>query len=255
MEKTIFITGAASGIGRETALFFANRGWFVGIADLNGPGLGSLVSEIGEDKCFSCVVDVCDAKNVQEGIDGFAKTCGRGLDVLVNNAGILSFGLFENIPLARHHKIVDVNFKGVLTCIHCALPYLKNRPGSMVINMSSASALYGIPDLAVYSATKHAVSAMTEALNLEFLRHGIWVCDIQPPYVKTPLIDTAEPVFSLGRMGVRMEPGDVAACVWKAVHKRRLHWRIGSTFSFSLLKVFFPFLTRFIVKYLALPSD
>ncbi|MEZ4604838.1 MAG: SDR family NAD(P)-dependent oxidoreductase [Desulfobacterales bacterium] len=128
-KKTILITGAASGIGRETALFFARKGWFVGIVDVNESGLKTLASEIGSASCFSGIMDVTDPESVKTEIDAFAATTGGRLDVLLNNAGILKFGLFKNVDLKDHLQIVDVNIKGCLSCAYYALPYLKKTQG------------------------------------------------------------------------------------------------------------------------------
>ena len=166
-KKCIFITGAASGIGRETALFFAKKGWFTGIVDVNEDGLKQLETKIGPANCHVQMMDVTDPENVQNAIDTFAAETGGRMDVLLNNAGIIKFGFFETVDIADHLRIVDVNFKGCLNCIYYSLKYLRKTPGARIINMSSASALYGIPDVSVYSATKHALSAFTEALDFE----------------------------------------------------------------------------------------
>jgi NAD(P)-dependent dehydrogenase (short-subunit alcohol dehydrogenase family) len=251
-KKNILITGAASGIGRETALLFAKKGWFVGIFDVNEAGLKTLESEIGKDNCFAGIMDVADPDSVKNGIDAFAaRTIGR-LDVLLNNAGIIKFGLFENVGLQDHLKIVDVNFKGCLNCIYYSLKYLKQTPGARIISLSSASSIYGIPDLSVYSATKHALSAMTEALNIELDRYGIFVCDIKPPYVRTPLLDVPEDVFSIKVMGVFMGPRYVAKKIWSAAHRNKLHWKIGVVPGLYFLFWLLPFARRFIVKMLTL---
>lgn len=252
-KKTILITGAASGIGRETALLFANKGWYAGIFDVNEAGLKSLEKEIGNSNCFMGIMDVADPESVKNGIDAFAGKTGGKLDVLLNNAGIIKFGLYENVALQDHLKIVDVNFKGCLNCIYYSLKYLKGTPGSRIINMSSASSIYGVPDLSVYSATKHALSAMTEALNIEFEKYGIFVCDIKPPYVKTPLLETPEEVYSIKKMGVFMGPEKVARAVWKAAHGKKVHWNISTTGLLNFLVWLFPFATRFIVKTLTMP--
>lgn len=254
-QKSIFITGAASGIGRETALLFAKKEWFVGIFDVNKAGLKDLESDIGSSNCCSGIMDVTDPESVRKGINAFALTTGGRMDVLVNNAGILKFGLFEDVPLETHLRIVDVNFKGCLTVIHCAIPCLKKTSGARIINMSSASSIYGVPDLSVYSATKHALSAMTEALNIELEQHGIYVCDIRPPYVKTPLLDTAAPVHSIRMMGVNLGPEKVAKAVWKAAHGKKLHWDISTTWALNAFFHVMPFAGRFAVKALAMPSD
>ncbi|MCU0599603.1 MAG: SDR family oxidoreductase [Desulfobacterales bacterium] len=253
-KKTILITGAASGIGRETALLFAKNGWFVGAFDVNESGLKTLEAEIGKNNCFTGFMDVIDPESVQSGIESFASKTEGKLDVLLNNAGILKFGLYENVDIKTHHRIVDVNFKGCLNCIYYALRHLKATPGSRIINMSSASSIYGIPDLSVYSATKHALSAMTEALNIELGRYGIHVCDIKPPYVKTPLLDVPEDVFSIKVMGVFMGPKWVAKTVWKAAHRKKIHWLIGATIPLAFLFWLLPFafVRRFIVKTLTI---
>jgi len=226
-RKNIFITGAASGIGRQTALLFAKRDWFVGIFDLNENGLASLQSEVGANNCCMKIMDVTDPTSVRQSMQAFAEQTGGRLDVLFNNAGIAPMGRNEEIPLEDQHQTVDVNFKGILNCIHAGLPYLKSTPDSRIVSMCSASAIYGIPELAVYSATKHAVKALTEALDIELAKYKITVSDILVPYVRTPLItDAATKAFSVQRMGVRVEAAQVAETVWKAAHGRRLHWRM-----------------------------
>lgn len=254
-RKTIFITGAASGIGRETALLFAREGWFVGIFDRDEEGLLSLKSNIGADHCLLKVMDVTDPKSVGNTMEAFAGATNGRMDVLFNNAGVLRMGPNENIPLKNQQEVVDVNLKGVLNCIHYALPCLKNTAGSRIINMSSASAFYGIPELAVYSATKHALSALTEALDLELEPYGLSVCDIQAPYVQTPMILAAEKkAFSVNKKGIKLAPDQIAAAVWKAAHRKKLHWKLGGPAIYFLLFLFwaFPFYKRSLVKSLAL---
>ncbi len=253
-KKAILITGAASGIGRKTALLFAKNGWYVGIFDVNESGLKSLETQIGKENCFAAVMDVTVPESVENGFDAFAEKTGGKLDVLLNNAGIIKFGLFEDVDLEIHQRIVDINFKGCLNCAYYALKYLKQAPGSRIINMSSASSIYGLSDLSVYSATKHALSAMTEALNIELEKYGVFVCDIKPPYVNTPLLAVKEDVFSIKKMGINMEPGKVADTVWKAAHRDKLHWKIGATAPLAFLFWLMPFTQRFIVKMLTMPQ-
>ena len=256
-KKSILITGAASGIGRETALFFAKKDWFIGIFDVDEAGLKTLESEIGTTNCFSGIMDVSDPESVQKGIDFFALKTNGKLDVLFNNAGILKFGLFETVDLKTHHQIVDVNFKGCLSCAYHALKYLKQTPDSRVINMSSISSLYGIPELSVYSATKHALSAMTEVLNIELESYGIKVCDIKPPYVKTPMLAGGENKKSMKVirfLGGQIKAEKIAKTVWKAAHGNKLHWNIGLTKLMAFQFLIMPFTKRFSVKLLTMPS-
>ena len=256
-RKCIFITGAASGIGLETARLFARNGWYVGLFDVNETGLKSLQAEIGQDNCFPLAMDVADVASVQRAVDSFAERTGGKMDVLFNNAGTLKFGRFENVSIYDCHQIVDVNLKGVLSYIHCSLDCLKKTPGARIITMASTSAIYGVPDLAVYSATKHAVCAVTEALDLELERYGIRISDVLAPYVNTPMVMDAEnKPFSVEKMGVKLEASTVAKTVWKAAHGRRLHWKIGAS-TYALMALFWivPFIRRSVVKMLTIPSD
>ncbi len=258
-QKSIFITGAASGIGRETALLFSRKGWFVGIVDIDEEGLKSLASEIGSEKCFVRGMDVTDPEEFQKCMDAFVEQTGGRLEVLFNNAGILRMGLNESISLEEKHLIIDINVKGVITGIDCALPYLKKTPGARILSMCSSSAVYGIPELAVYSASKHAIRALTEALDIELERYGIAVSDIIPPYVNTPMVTGAErQAHSVSAIGVPIGPREVAAKVWKAAHgnRKKLHWRVHwMTHLLFGVAWLLPFLKRPMIKRLTLSPD
>lgn len=253
-RKCIFITGAASGIGRETARFFGAKGWFVGIVDVDTEGLHSLQEEIGPENSFAAVANVVDRDSLGAAVELFANRTDGRMHVLFNNAGILRMGLNETIPLEEQHLTVDVNIRGVLNSIHATLPLLKQTTDARIISMCSTSAVYGLPELAVYSATKHAVCALTEALDLEFERYGIKVCDIMAPYVATPMVtEASHQARSVDTTGVNLTAAQIAALVWKAAHGRKLHWKIH--YLTYVLFFFFwalPFLKRPLVKYLCL---
>ncbi|MGM0453487.1 MAG: SDR family oxidoreductase [Thermodesulfobacteriota bacterium] len=253
-RKSIFITGAASGIGRETALLFAQKNWYTGLVDIDQTALEALAATIGEKNCFYRAADVTDADAVAAAMAAFAERTGGTMDVLLNNAGMIAFGGFDTVALEKSQQVVDVNFKGSLNCIYHAVGYLKKAAGARIINMSSASALYGIPALSVYSATKHALSAITEALDVEFEKYGIKVCDIQPPYVKTPLLDSPEPVHNIEKMGVRLEPAAVAETIWRATGRDKLHWKMADTRAVALLHWLPWGFRRFLLKKLTISS-
>jgi NAD(P)-dependent dehydrogenase (short-subunit alcohol dehydrogenase family) len=232
MERpSIFITGAAAGIGRATAQLFASRGWFLGLYDMNAAGLDSLKTELGAGRCVAGILDVTDPAAFAAALDGFFQAAGRRLDVMFNCAGILSVGHFEDIPLSRHHQMVDINLKGVINGFHGALPYLKQTRGARVVSMASASAIYGSPAYASYSASKFGVRGLTEALNVEWSRHGILVMDVWPIFVNTAMVTAIEAPESLKKMGVHLQAGDVADVIYKAATRPRwlthVHWYVG----------------------------
>ncbi|NOX33985.1 MAG: SDR family oxidoreductase [Deltaproteobacteria bacterium] len=253
MKKTILITGAASGIGRATALYFASKGWFAGLFDLNRKGLEELYSAIGPENAFSHPMDVRSHDDVRTCVELMTRKTGRRLDVLFNCAGVLFMGPYSSISIHDQKKTVDINITGILNLTDVCLPLLKAAQNAVIINMSSASAVYGTPELAVYSATKHAVRGLTEALNIEFEPHGIHVCDIMAPYVRTPMILNAEyKAASVSRLKVNLTPEQVAKTVFRACLKRKIHWKVG--FTLKLLTAgaaIMPFAARFLTRTLA----
>lgn len=247
--KSIFITGAASGIGRETALLFAGKGWYVGSVDMNEKGINDLESQLGKDRCFAAVMDVTDPEQVRSVMAAFVKKTGGTLDVLFNNAGLLCFGHFQETDIDFENKMVNVNINGVLNCTKAAIPYLKATPGARLVNMASTSSVYGVPDLSVYAATKHAVCALTEAWDIELEKYGITVSDVLAPFVKTPMLDTDKEPYLIKTMGVKLTPDDIAKTVWQAVHGKKRHWWIGgATYVLFALFWLLPFIKRPVIK-------
>ena len=184
----IFITGAASGIGRAMAREFASRGWFVGLADLNEAGLAETAALLPSGQSASYRLDVRHRDEWDEQLKAFVAAAGGRLDALANNAGIARGGPFETLTGADDDILIDVNFRGVVNGCRAAFPYLKQRPGSVILNTGSASGIYGSAGLSVYSATKFAVRGLTEALDIEFGPYGVRVRSIMPGFIDTPLL-------------------------------------------------------------------
>ena len=235
-KKTILITGAASGIGRATALLFAREGWYVGLYDIDQGKLDALATEIGQTRCCYGRMDVSDPASVRQAIESFVEHSGGSLRVLFNNAGILKAGFFKELSLDEQLRIVDVNLKGVINCTHVALPYLKTSKDARVINMSSASSVYGTAHLAAYSASKAAVSSLTESLNMELEAEGVHVYDIRVPYVQTPLLESGTRAASLDSMGAKLSPEDVAGLVYRSLKSRSVHYDSTGMWPLLMLK-------------------
>ncbi|MDR6174415.1 NAD(P)-dependent dehydrogenase (short-subunit alcohol dehydrogenase family) [Nocardioides zeae] len=254
-SRTVFITGAAAGIGRATALTFARKGWTVGGYDLDEAGLATLVTEVEAVGATAVVgrLDVTDADAFRDAVDDFVRQTGR-LDVLVNNAGILLAGKFEDIDVARHHKEIDVNVRGVVNGAHAAHPHLK--PGSTLVNLCSASAIYGQAELANYSATKFFVRGLTEALDIEWGPQGIRVVALWPLFVQTAMLEGVR-TGTTDTLGVRLGPQDVADEILATVEPGRaaraihqVHFPVGrQTQVLSVASRFSPaWLTRVVNK-------
>ncbi|MGE8496037.1 MAG: SDR family oxidoreductase [Pseudomonas sp.] len=227
--NNILITGAASGIGAATARLFHARGWQVGLVDIDQAGLAALSAELGG--AWHASLDVCDIDAVQQALASFCKPHNGQLRLLFNGAGILRCGYFEEIEQAEHARILQINVLGLLNVTHAAFAYLKGTLGAQVINMGSASGVYGAPFLASYSASKFAVRGLTEALELEWEPHGIRVGDLMPPFVRTPMVTSQQfKVPVMDRLGVTLVAEDIALAAWQQAREPLLHRPISLPF-------------------------
>ena len=250
--NNMLISGAASGIGAATARLFHARGWRVGLLDVDEGALAALAAELGG--AWHAPLDVVDAAAVQAAVTEFCAQGGGQLRLLFNAAGILRTGAFVDIELEQHTRLVQINVLGVLNLCHAAFAYLKATPGAQVINMGSASALYGVPQLASYSASKFAVRGLTEALELEWREYGIRVGDLMPPFVDTPMVrsQAQRPAVML-RLGVRLEAEQIAAAAWKQAHASAVHRPVGLQFGvlFNLGQITPGWINRLLMAWLS----
>lgn len=237
-QKTIFITGGASGIGRAVAVKFGSEGWFVGLADVNEAGMRETAAMLAAGKSSIHKLDVRDRAAWDAALADCAKASGGKIDAVFNNAGIpLGGNLIEN-NVAEIERCLDINLKGVLFGAQAAHPYLKaSAPGSCLLNTASAAGIYGTPGASVYSATKFGVRAITECLDAEWAPDAIKVADLMPGFIDTPLIDmtanhksNTDIRASVLEAGLEITPvSEVAEAAWKAVHGNDLHNRVGKT--------------------------
>lgn len=232
-RKAIFITGAASGIGLACAERFAREGWFVGLADIDEPGLARALGAIGADNGSAHPLDVRQREAWTPALRAFVDKAGR-LDVLFNNAGVARFGPFETVDPEGEELMLAVNVRGVLAGARAALPFLKATPGSRLINMASCAGIYGSPGLAAYSATKFAVRGLSEALDAEWAAHGVAVACIMPWFVETPILRNSQPGRNadmgdeLRKSGLPVYGVEEASdTVWRAANGRELYYIVG----------------------------
>ncbi|MBJ8421969.1 SDR family oxidoreductase [Acinetobacter bereziniae] len=214
MSQSIFISGAAQGIGAAIARLFYQQGYQVGIYDINEVQAQALADQLGHN-AKAGKLDVRDYAQWQKALAEFSEWA-QGLNILVNNAGILYSGDFEKTDIQAHQSTIDINVNGVLNGCHAAFPYLKEAKFARVINLSSASAIYGQADLVSYSASKFAVRGITEGLDIEWQKYGIRVLDVMPLFVQTAMVKDMDS-GAIQNIGVSLSPQDVAEQVFAQV--------------------------------------
>jgi NAD(P)-dependent dehydrogenase (short-subunit alcohol dehydrogenase family) len=187
-RKAIFITGGSGGMGVATGKHFAERGWLVGLYDLDEEILRAAAADFDPDSIITGRLDVTVESDFGPAIDAFAERSGGRMDVMFNNAGIAPGGWFDEMATETIRQMVEVNIMGVIYGMRASLPLLKATDNSLCMSTSSSAATYGQPMRAVYAATKFAVKGLTEALSLEYERFGIRTADLLPGCIDTPML-------------------------------------------------------------------
>ena len=236
MAKAIFITGGGSGIGRATAQFFAAKGWFIGLADVNAGGLAETAGLLPPGMSAEYIMDVRDRAAWETALADFDTQSGGRLDVLFNNAGIGTGGPIDAMTAQDIERVLDINLKGVFWGAQVGFAYLQKTPGSALVSTSSAAGLYASAGMSAYSATKFGVRAMTESLDREWAAVGVKARTIMPSFIDTPLLDgvsagSNEAIRETVRnAGLEFTPVEqVAQAVWDAAHGQRVHTVVGKT--------------------------
>lgn len=188
-DKVAILTGAASGIGKATAILFAEHGAKVVVADIDIHGGNETVSEIlakGNEAILikTDVTNIVDTQNVvAQTTDNYGK-----LDILFNNAGIAMRLPVDELPEDDWHRCLDVNLHGVFLCAKAAIPAMQKNKSGSIINMSSIYGLVGADVRAAYVASKGAVTNLTRGMALDYAKDNIRVNCLCPGFVETPLV-------------------------------------------------------------------
>lgn len=217
MKKTVFVTGGSRGIGRAISKLFSSNEYAVAFCYNNSieKALKSLNDiKVNSPNVMAVKCDVSDRKQVASAISQITERFG-GIDVMINNAGISSYGLFTDVSEDEFNRVCDVNFKGVFNCCQTVLPEMIAKKSGKIINISSMWGQIGASCEVVYSATKAAVIGLTQALAKEVAPCGINVNCICPGVITTDMLCdfTADELDALvcntpvGRLGT---PIDIA---------------------------------------------
>lgn len=205
------ITGGSSGIGEATALALAGAGASVALAARRKDRIDRLAERIRDagGRALAIETDVSDEEQARAFVERAHAELG-GLDVLVNNAGVMLLGPVEGSDTAEWRRMIDVNVLGLLYCTHAALPLMREGGGGHVVNVSSVAGRHARAGAAVYNLTKFGVTAFSEALRQEALHSKIRVTCVEPGFVETELQGhNRNPVVQQGVEKMREQIGEV----------------------------------------------
>jgi NADP-dependent 3-hydroxy acid dehydrogenase YdfG len=186
--KVAAITGASSGIGEATAVALAADGAAVALGARRKDRLDALVGRVESDggRALAVETDIADEEQARGFVTMSAEELG-GLDILINNAGVMLLGPMEGADTEEWRRMVDVNVLGLLYCTHAALPLMRERGGGHIVNVSSVAGRHANFGSAVYNLTKFGVTGFSEALRQEALHSNVRVTVVEPGIVDTEL--------------------------------------------------------------------
>ena len=187
--KVSIITGAASGIGRATALKFAREGAIVAVCDLNQGAIDEVVAEIkaAGGQAVGYIVNVTDKAQIADMVGGLKGQFGR-IDVLVNNAGIVQDAQLIKMTEDQFDKVIDINLKGVYNCTRAVVDTMVERGSGVILNASSVVGVYGNFGQTNYAATKFGVIGFVKTWAKELGKKGIRANAVCPGFVATPIL-------------------------------------------------------------------
>lgn len=189
-NKKVFITGAGSGLGRELALAFAQQECEIAVMDINrdraSETLGLIIKQGG--KGFVLEGDVSNTEHVDHLYQQIYETW-KGLDILINNAGVSAGGFMEKIPVDKWHWLCSINLFSVIYFCRVFIPLLKQQPGGYIVNIASMGAIASLPEMSLYNLAKAGVVSLSETLKMELAPHNVGVSVAIPTFFKSNLMD------------------------------------------------------------------
>lgn len=194
--RTVLLTGASSGIGRDLALEYARRGAHVMAVARRENELTALCTaiEASGGKASFVVCDVADAHAARAAVHEAERTLGS-LDMVIANAGVGGNAHASNLDFDVVARMIDVNLRGAMATLAAAIPIMLAQKHGQLVGVSSLAGRRGLPTSAAYSATKAALSTFLESLRIDLASSGIQVTDVQPGFVATPM--TAKNAFPM----------------------------------------------------------
>lgn len=262
MAPTVLITGASQGIGKATALLFAQKGYDLVLTSRHADSLQAVAQEVQNLGNTAPLTVTCDVRNpsevnalVQKALEYYGY-----IDVLINNAGIFALGPTEQFSLEDWHKIIDTNLWGYIHTINALLPHFLQRGSGTIINVSSIGGKVPTPYSVPYCTSKFAVTGLTESLQAELQPKGIQVCGIHPNLIRSSFIERAvfrgqdeqeaqtrrDQLENLVKNPVVEKPEDVANAIWDAVKHKKSEVMVGSANVSQGLYRLFPGLVKWV---------
>jgi short-subunit dehydrogenase len=220
--KIAVVTGASSGIGAETAFLLAMRGAIPILLARNVEKLEEVSRHIAGEHLYY-PLDVSDGQAVQRAFAHIEQTYGR-VDILVNNAGFGEFKPFVETSVTAFAEMMNVNYMGIVQCTHAALPGMLARKSGHIVNVASVAGKIATKKTTAYSASKHAVIGLSNALRLELKGTGVHLSTINPGPIATNFFDRADPhgdyMKNLAKLkGVVLQPQQVAEQIARAIER------------------------------------
>lgn len=239
-DKFVVITGAASGIGEALALSCAARGARLLLADIDATGLDRVrlaVEALGA-QCFMQVTDT-GSEDAIKSLAYYAESTGAGADIVINNAGVGLLSPVDRLRTADAHWLMNINFWGVVYGCRAFIPQLRQRPDTVLVNISSIFAMVSMPTQSIYNASKAAVRGFSDALREELRSDGVDVLCVHPGGIKTNIVnkarftdvsmvaDSDQEVRDYFVKVARTTPAQAAAVIIQAIESRKTRVLIG----------------------------